>query len=83
MDKLAERCEAYDTVAEAIRFIRESGAIVVRPEMLGLTQIRYGAWKWSKLSYRTGVHSLLEAWMREDLLHPDPDAAAGYLRQQA
>jgi hypothetical protein len=24
--------------------------------MLGLTQIRYGAWKWSKLSYRTGVH---------------------------
>jgi hypothetical protein len=24
--------------------------------MLGLTQLRYGAWKWSKLSYRTGVH---------------------------
>ena len=32
-------------------------------------------------SYRTGVHSLLEAWMREDLLHRDPDAATGYLRQ--
>ena len=32
-------------------------------------------------SYRTGVYSLLEAWMREDLLHPDPDAATGYLRQ--
>ena len=24
MDKLAERCEAYDTVAEAIRFIRSN-----------------------------------------------------------
>ena len=24
--------------------------------MVGNTQLRYGAWKWSKLSYRTGVH---------------------------
>ncbi len=24
--------------------------------MIGNTQLRYGAWKWSKLSYRTGVH---------------------------
>lgn len=24
--------------------------------MVGNTQARYGAWKWSKLSYRTGVH---------------------------
>ena len=24
--------------------------------MVGNTQLRYGAWKWSKLSYRTGIH---------------------------
>ena len=24
--------------------------------MVGNTQLRYGAWKWSKLAYRTGVH---------------------------
>jgi integrase/recombinase XerC len=32
-------------------------------------------------SYRTGVHLLLAAWARQDLLRPDPDAATAYLRQ--
>ena len=32
-------------------------------------------------SYRTGVRALLAAWARQDLLHPDPDAATTYLRQ--
>jgi integrase/recombinase XerC len=32
-------------------------------------------------SYRTGVHLLLVAWARQDLLRPDPDAATTYLRQ--
>lgn len=27
--------------------------------MVGNTQLRYGAWKWSKLSYRTGTHFTL------------------------
>jgi hypothetical protein len=31
--------------------------------------------------YRVGVRLLLEAWVRQDLLHPDPDAATLYLRQ--
>src|SRR5579863_8122639 len=32
-------------------------------------------------SYRTGVRVLLTTWARQDLLHPDPDAATTYLRQ--
>jgi integrase/recombinase XerC len=32
-------------------------------------------------SYRCGVSSLLVAWASQDLLRPDPDAAAFYLRQ--
>src|SRR5258708_23325772 len=32
-------------------------------------------------SYRAGVRLLLTAWARQDLLHPDPDAATAYLRQ--
>jgi len=31
--------------------------------------------------YRTGVHALLHAWTKEDVLHPGPDAATLYLRQ--
>lgn len=31
-------------------------------------------------NYHTGVHSLLSAWARVDLLHPDPDAGTSYLR---
>jgi len=31
-------------------------------------------------SYRTGLHALLDAWVREDLLRPDPDAATAYVR---
>lgn len=30
--------------------------------------------------YRVGVQALLAAWTSEDLLHPDPDAAAWYVR---
>ena len=30
-------------------------------------------------SYRCGVHALLTAWIRQDLLHPDPDAATLYI----
>jgi len=33
------------------------------------------------LSYKTGVQALLGAWAAEDLLRPDPDAAAFYVRQ--
>jgi site-specific recombinase XerC len=32
-------------------------------------------------SYRTGVHALLDAWTKEDVLHPGPEAATLYLRQ--
>ena len=30
-------------------------------------------------SYRCGVHALLAAWIRQDLLHPDPESARLYI----
>lgn len=40
--------------------------------MVGNTQLRYGAWKWSKLSYRTGVHF---TYAFPEIANVSPDSA--------
>ncbi|HEY0865369.1 MAG TPA: DUF2264 domain-containing protein [Lacunisphaera sp.] len=40
--------------------------------MVGNTQLRYGAWKWSKLSYRTGVHF---CYAFPEISNASPDSA--------
>ncbi len=57
----AERPEGFVRIMPAPGLITRSipgGEIEIlnAGSMVGNTQLRYGPWKWSKLSYRTGVH---------------------------
>jgi hypothetical protein len=57
----AERARGFVHVMRAPGLITRSAPdgeveILNGGSMVGNTQLRYGAWKWSKLSYRTGVH---------------------------
>ena len=45
-----------DLVIDNIKLRYGDIEILNAGSMVGNTQLRYGAWKWSKLSYRTGVH---------------------------
>ena len=57
----AERAEGFVRVMPAPGLVTRSlpgGEVELlnAGSMVGNTQLRYGAWKWSKLSYRTGTH---------------------------
>ena len=57
----AERAGGFVRLMPAPGFVTRSTPtgdveILNGGSMVGNSQLRYGAWKWSKLSYRTGVH---------------------------
>ena len=57
----AERAEGFVHVMRAPGLVTRNTPtgdveILNGGSMVGNTQLRYGPWKWSKLSYRTGVH---------------------------